>query len=142
MTNDDLCIETYIIGIQSTALSKDIIVDTTLPIVITIKELDYVSNSNIDSCTCACSSITQNPWSHLSEMNLTIDQTKSLLEKRLDEIRMEIEVNPKRTSRYNTTKTSASDDRFSAKVAGWIGGCIIAIVPCFIVVTDILKYCL
>lgn len=92
-------------------------------------------------CECPCRSLQQNPWSYIYSMNLTLEEIRAELNEELEMLKERIHIDPKKTGRYNSTKTSATDNRWSSRVTGCIGGLVLLIVVGILVMFDVIRFC-
>ncbi|VDI42269.1 Hypothetical predicted protein [Mytilus galloprovincialis] len=81
-------------------------------------------------CTCSCDNITNTP--------LTNDE----LIQKIEQLRSELTVDKKKTSRYKRSLISTADDRSSSKCIGSFSVVVLAIVICVIVLMDFCHYSL
>ncbi|CAG2204414.1 unnamed protein product [Mytilus edulis] len=91
-------------------------------------------------CLCPCSKVGEDKWDFLRGMNLTLDQLADVMEPELYLMRTILSINKSNTTRMRRSKTSASDDRVSAKSIGCVGVVFICLVTALFVFFDIHSY--
>ncbi|XP_071146547.1 uncharacterized protein [Mytilus edulis] len=91
-------------------------------------------------CLCPCSKVGEDKWDFLRGMNLTLDQLADVMEPELYLMRTILSINKSNTTRMRRSKTSASDDRVSAKSIGCVGVVFICLVTALFVFFDSHSY--
>lgn len=120
------------------------IADENIPVVIKQQQVDTTTVHSTDfstpeyTCQCPCI-FTSNKWSFLKDVNISREQLVSLLKLDLEELKQNLTVPVKTTSAYKNSKRSATDDRTSSIMIGWIGGFITCIPIILIISADIMK---
>ena len=91
-----------------------------------------LTNNLGQNCMCPCTSI-GTKWDYLDGLNLTREQLVLHLSKDLLQLTQTITTDVKKTSAYLNKKNSASDNRVSSIVLGYLGSVMI-IIPIILII--------
>ncbi|XP_063410473.1 uncharacterized protein LOC134693565 [Mytilus trossulus] len=103
-------------------------------------QTEMTTSVMITECLCPCCKVGEDKWDFLRGMNLTLDQLADVMEPELYLMRTILSINKSNTTRMRRSKTSASDDRVSAKSIGFVGVVFICLITALFVFFDIHSY--